>query len=317
MKKILLIILFITSCLSGVAQVTVYEDSFETYPNFVKTGFGNWQTLDFDLLPTYIGGTATGVPANWANAGTAMAYQIFTPSAANITNSNDACTSTLESRNFDPKTGLKYAACWNGVPSTTGGNTANNDWLISPVLTLGTTNNELKFWVKSLSVCYGLESYKVGVYVGSGTPTLVSDFTIISGATILSAPITWQEKTFSLSAYDNQTIRIGIQCLSADRYMFMVDDFKVTSSNLSTNDFISSKFSTYPNPASDVVTISSSNNTLFNEITITDLNGRIVKNNKVNNVSETVLNVSDLNAGIYFLNITSNAGKVLKKFLKN
>ena len=214
MKKLLLSLLIITGYTAN-AQLTVYEDSFETYTNFVKTGFGDWQTLDFDLLPTYVGGTPTGVAANWANAGTAMAYQIFTPSAANITNSTDACNTTTatESRNFDPKTGLKYAACWNSVPSTTaGGNTANNDWLVSPAVNLGASNNVLRFWVKSLSSCYGLEEYRVGIYVGAGTPTSASNFINLSGLSTLLAPVTWEERVINVPAtYSNQIVRFGIR----------------------------------------------------------------------------------------------------------
>jgi hypothetical protein len=321
MKKLLLSLLFIGGLTSN-AQVTVYEDSFESYTNFAITGFGNWQTIDGDLLNTYTGGLPTGTNPNWPNAGAAMAYQIFNPSATTpqpVTNSTDACSTTAgtENRNFDPKTGSKYAACWAGVPSTTGGATANNDWLVSPVITLGTSNNELRFWVKSLSDCYGLEKYRVGVYVGTGTPT-AANFTIISGVAALTAPyLTWEEKIFSLNAYSNQSIRIGIRCTTADAYMFMVDDFKVTSSNLKVDEFFSNKFSTYPNPATNSVTVANNDNILLTNIVITDINGRNVKEVKVNNVSETEINISDLTSGIYFMNIDTDNGKAVKKIIKN
>lgn len=272
MKKLLLL-LFISFGLSSNAQVTVFEDSFETYTNFAITGFGDWQTIDVDGLNTY--GVGTGF--TWLNNGAPQAFMVFNPSATTpaVTNATNGVGGETENRNFDPKTGLKYAACWDGAPA--GAITANNDWLVSPVLALGTTNNELKFWIKSLSDSYGLEKYKVGVYVGTGTP-LATDFVVISGIPVLNAPYpAWEEKTFSLNAYSNQSIRVGIKCQSTDAYMMMVDDFRVTSSNLRTDEFFSNKFSTYPNPSTNVVTVSNSENIIFSEVVITDLNGRTVK----------------------------------------
>lgn len=93
--------------------------------------------------------------------------------------------------------------------------------------------------------------------------------------------------------------------------------FKYTGNQLVNKTFESSKFSTYPNPVKDVLTILNTDNILFNEVTITDLNGRTIKNYKVNNLSETSLNVSELNAGVYFLSITSDSSKAVKKFIKN
>lgn len=314
MKKLLLILLF-ASGISATAQLTVLEDSFDTYPSFGITGFGNWQVIDVDLLTTY--GVGTGI--TWPNNGAAQAFMVFEPSATTppVTNATNGVGGETESRNFTPRTGLKYAACWASSPSTTGGATANNDWLVSPVMTLGATNNELTFWVKSMSDTYGLEKYKVGIYTGSGTPT-ANDFTIITGIPPLTAPYgVWELKTFSLDAYSNQTIRVGIKCQTADAYMFMVDDFKVTSSTLKVNEFFSNKFTSYPNPANNVVTLSNDDNILVSEVTITDMNGRTIKTLKVNNLREVAVNVSDLNSGIYMMNIVTDSGKAVKKFIKN
>lgn len=316
MKKILLSILFLSG-LSASAQLTVFEDSFETYEDFLTTGFGDWQTLDLDLLNTYTGGQATGATP-WLNAGTPQAYQIFNPTTAVVTNATINVGGSTESRNFDPRTGSKYAACWAGVPSTTGGATANSDFLISPVLNLGTSNNELRFWSKSMSDSYGLEKYRVYVYVGTGTPTLLSQFTLVSGIAVLTAPYgSWLENVIALNAYSNQSIRIGIRCITADAYMFMVDDFKVTSSNLKTNEFFSNKFSAYPNPTNNVVNITNSDNILLSEVSITDMNGRIVKTVNTNNLTEVQINVADLTTGVYFMNINTDSGKAVKKFIKN
>lgn len=316
MKKILLLSTFFVSSF-GFSQVTLLEDSFDTYGDFLITGFGQWQTLDLDLLSTYTGGTTT---PTWPNAHAPQAFQIFNPSAAMVTNATNGVGGETESRNFDPRTGLKYAASWAGEPNSNGqtGTTANNDWLISPPINLaGASGSSLSIWVKSLSNTYGLEKYRIGVYVGSGSPTGESDFTILHLGELTAPFPNWAERTQSLAAYDGQTIRIGIQNKTADAYMFMVDDFKVTAATLAVSDFVSSKLSVYPIPANNVVTVTNNDNIQIAKVVFTDINGRTVKILNLNGVTESQINISDLNAGVYFMNIDTSEGTATKKIVKS
>jgi hypothetical protein len=70
-----------------------------------------------------------------------------------------------------------------------------------------------------------------------------------------------------------------------------------------------STLNAYPNPASDMVTIVSSNELKSNTVvTITDIGGRIVMTQTVNannGLSKINLNVSNLEAGLYFANLSS------------
>jgi bifunctional DNase/RNase len=63
-----------------------------------------------------------------------------------------------------------------------------------------------------------------------------------------------------------------------------------------------------------MVNISSLNNSEITKVSITDINGRVVKevNSNVSNIS-----VGDLNAGIYFLKVTTSEGVGTSKFVKN
>lgn len=92
--------------------------------------------------------------------------------------------------------------------------------------------------------------------------------------------------------------------------------YKFTN-NLGTAKFDENSFTAYPNPVNDLVTVTNKDNANFNAISITDINGRTVKTVKADNVSELQVNVSELNSGIYFLNISSENGKAVKKFIKN
>lgn len=69
----------------------------------------------------------------------------------------------------------------------------------------------------------------------------------------------------------------------------------------------------FPNPATDRLFIKSSENEL--SISVTDINGRVVIPTEKSVSSQ--IDVSALNTGMYFLNITSSEGNITKKFIKN
>ncbi len=104
------------------------------------------------------------------------------------------------------------------------------------------------------------------------------------------------------------------------RNFSIANNFAMTinaSATLKTDNFISEKFSISPNPANDFVNIANSENIKVSSVKITDLNGRVVKQNNFDSVSDIQVNVSDLSSGIYMMNINSSEGAVTKKIIKN
>jgi hypothetical protein len=197
-------------------------DGFETYTNFALT-FAPWTLVDVDLSTTY---GFSGI--TFQNSGAAMAYIIFNPSA------------TTPALDTPVHGGAKMAASF---ASTT---PPNNDWLITPQVTGAT---QIKFWARSYVADYGLERFKVGV---STTGTAPANFTIISGANYISAPVDWTEYTYNLN-YGNTPIRIGIQCVSNDAFIFFVDDVSIIGGGGDAEDPIVPVIATelksnYPNP---------------------------------------------------------------------
>jgi predicted nicotinamide N-methyase len=67
----------------------------------------------------------------------------------------------------------------------------------------------------------------------------------------------------------------------------------------------SSNLNVYPNPASDVLTIASSNDGAT-RVTITDMAGRTVQATTLNSARRTQLDVSMLPAGTYVVTIENN-----------
>ncbi|MDD4277454.1 MAG: choice-of-anchor J domain-containing protein [Candidatus Cloacimonetes bacterium] len=177
-----------------------FVDDFESYTDF-SLSFDPWVLVDVDMATTY---GMTGI--TWPNAYAAMAYMIYNPTAT-----VPPVTDLLA------HSGNKMAACF---AATT---TVNNDWMISPLV--GVENGHfLNFWARSYTAEYGMERFKVGISTGGTAP---ANFTIISGASHVSAPEAWTLYSYDLSAYAGQDIRVGIQCVSNDAFIFLVDDVSI------------------------------------------------------------------------------------------
>jgi len=85
---------------------------------------------------------------------------------------------------------------------------------------------------------------------------------------------------------------------------------------LSTNTFLSEKFNLFPNPVSNVVNISNSENRIVNKVDIYDVTGKLINTQKFSNESEIQLNVEALNSGTYLLHLQTNEGIAVKKLVK-
>lgn len=300
MKKLLLSVALLGGMVSN-AQITIFEDSFETYAPFAIEGVGNWTLLDVDGLETY--GIEQGVPpvsVVFPNSGDPMAYIVM----------NGTTSTPPLGVNWNGHTGNQSMAAMGAIPAE---GMFNNDWLISPQIQLGSAGNVVKFWAKAITAAYP-EKFRVGI---STTGTAPADFTIISAGAFVTPTATWTEYTYNLDNYQGQNVFIGIQCISEDAFAFMVDDFMVTATTLSNESFFSQNFTFYPSPASDVLNINSKSNSSITSVQITDLNGRTVRTINTNGVANTQVNVADLSSGLYILNVVSTEGSGSVKFAKN
>jgi len=213
----------------------VINDDFESYTDFSLT-MGSWILTDVDAANT---DQITGV--TFLHSGSPMAYICFNPSAT-----------TPALTGLTPHSGAKVAASFVSLTPP------NNDWMITPNLHLG-TGSSFKFWAKSYTSTYGLEQFKVGVSTTNSTPNAM---TFISGTTAVSAPTTWTEYSYDLSAYNGQDVYVGIQCISNNAFIFFVDDVRVISEggHVPNEDpavlpTVTSLSGNYPNPFNPSTTI--------------------------------------------------------------
>jgi len=178
------------------------EQDFEDLDDFTFN-FTPWTVEDLDGAVTY---GIEGV--DFPNSGNPMAFIVFNPENTTPSLGSDPA--------IQPHGGTKFAACFSAIAPET-----NDDWIISPQIELG-DNSSISFWVKSYTDQYGLEKYRVAVSTTDNNP---GSFTVISGTSPLQAPAdNWEEKTFDLEDYDNQSVYIAIHCVSEDAFIFMLDD---------------------------------------------------------------------------------------------
>jgi len=181
-----------------------FADDFEGHEDFAIE-FLPWTNLDVDGSTTY-GMTDT----DWPNAYDPQAFIIFNP------------LQTLPPvEDIIPHSGDKLAACFASTAPP------NNDWMITPMTGIE-AGYSVSFWAKSYTDAYGLERFKVGVSTTGMNP---GDFTIISPGDYVEAPVDdWTEFSYDLSAYAGQSVYVGIQCVSHDAFILLVDDFSVGAS---------------------------------------------------------------------------------------
>jgi hypothetical protein len=88
-------------------------------------------------------------------------------------------------------------------------------------------------------------------------------------------------------------------------------ELPLNTSSVVENDFT---FSTFPNPATDIISIKSS---LLSEakIEIIDINGNICLHRKIDPSGKTTMSVSDLSPGVYFISYYAQERKITKKLL--
>ena len=212
-----------------------------------------------------------------------------------------------------------------------------SNWLISPEITVD-NGDIVTFYTRkgvASTVTTGdfpdrLElrmSSDATTVVPSTGPTDVGSFTTL-GVSVNPAlaagfvyPKVWTQYSYTVSGLSGPTaVKFGFRYFvtnggtnGANSDIIGIDTFSVDRT-LGTADFFKSNFSVYPNPANDVINITSLNNTEITSMSILDINGRVVK--QINS-SLLTISINDLNSGVYFLKINTIEGTGTTRVVKN
>lgn len=276
MKKITFLAAFFAA-FAVQAQHVLFEDDFESYDNFIIDNVGDWTLIDMDGAPTY---GETGM--TWPNAFEPQAYIVFN---ANETTPAWPSNSIV---NWEARSGNRCMTAFASV------DVVNNDWLISPPITLGSSGNELTFWAKAAELEYSDEKFHVGI---STTGTDPFGFTFLA-ENIVPEAVEWEEFTFDLDNYAGQTVWIAINHVADDQFGFQIDDFKVTAGVLGIEDTVFAGFNQYT--INNTLYLSSQEN--FGKIAFHNALGQQVLHKSLTGTSAAIdLNV--LQTGIYIATV--------------
>jgi hypothetical protein len=189
---------------------------------------------------------------------------------------------------------------------------ANNNWLYSRPISLSAGEVvTVSFWYRSSAV------RNLRLTVGTANNAAAQTTVLYNNATLPTATTYAQITAPTFTAPAAGTYFFAFNDLSASTAVantLRIDTISLTSI-LGTSDLLSSKFSVYPNPVSNVVNFSNDANAVVSLVEIADLNGRIVKSVKAN-ATEGQISVSDLATGMYLMNITTDQGVATKKIVK-
>ena len=199
-------------CLTWNTEAPAFFDDFEDYEPFAVT-FGEWTGIDADVE------AAAPLLGSYPNRGVMQYAQIINPLTVNPTWWYDYPI-------LRPFSGQQYV----GFTRTSSGN-ANDDWLISPRITVG-TDNVLSFLAKAADQFPERFMVYVCLLDDNCQGTRQEDFTRIDPDNYETADYTgWRECNYDLSAYAGKDIKFAIRYISHynlyGSFMLMVDDVYV------------------------------------------------------------------------------------------
>ncbi|MFN7015088.1 MAG: T9SS type A sorting domain-containing protein, partial [Bacteroidia bacterium] len=214
-----------------------------------------------------------------------VVYNFFTGAPSTSTNLigvqlyDSAFSSVLNGYSYDPSTGVLEGLAFLDVSGTQG----------NYAISLGAGGSDL--------ILNSNTWYRLGF--GFDSATGQPYWNIDSGATLSVANTVWVP---SSDIYEID-FAVDAQSSNTSSSISIFDNYIVKATNTDTLgevDFYnnSNSFTIYPNPVSNLLNISNSNNFDIKNISVTDINGRVVKKQSGD---LTQINVSDLNAGVYFV----------------
>jgi len=205
---------------------------------------------------------------------------------------------------LDPENGLDTIAASTSFFSPQ--DTANR-WLITPPISTGAFGNYFSWEAKSHDASYP-DDYLVLI---SNTNNQIESFTDTIGFVIQeNFEWTYREVDLSDQGYDNQTVYIAFVNVTYDGFKLYIDDLEMRSEDVTgAFDVNKSDFVLYPNPANDIITISSDLD--IESIEILTSSGQVVLSSNTNSVD-----VNSLTTGIYYAKVSSSEAISVIKFIK-
>lgn len=192
-----------------------------------------------------------------------------------------------------------------------------NNYIFSPVMDLSAHTGKvikLKWKATAVDAQFSAETYSVYASNTNTAAAMLASATKLTPIS-LSGVVDLTANELDISAFAGQSaVYFAFRHHNSnDLFALAIDDIEVLAIDpASSEQFFAENFTLYPNPTTDVLNITSKNGLNASEIRITDLSGKVVKVQR----DALTINVSNLAAGTYLIDITTNQGKASSKFIK-
>lgn len=180
-----------------------------------------------------------------------------------------------------------------------------NQYLVSPMLE---HNGELdlSFRYKLYSTNYQ-ERFKV---LYSTTTNAVASFQEVSGTTTNVTSSSFQ--TFSCTVPADAKYLAINYCPAGDRWWLFIDDIRIEANHedpTSIDGAFANDINIFPNPTTGIVNIEAEG---LNKVVVYDVTGRMM----MSVANESTIDISNLEAGVYFFSVETENGSAMKKLVK-
>ena len=192
---------------------------------------------------------------------------------------------------------------------TTGGAASNDQWLITPQVSVA-ANYTISFWCRKFGSYADLMDIKV-----STTTNQTSAFTTTIAPLSWTADDSgWVSYQYALNSYAGQNIYIAFNEHVTDNVndgaALFVDMVRIDAGSGIHNVTSTKEVRLYPNPVKGLLHVDASTEIL--NIRLSDILGTTVDNFEVKG-QKTTINTSDLQPGVYFITIETTQGTTSRK----
>lgn len=173
-----------------------------------------------------------------------------------------------------------------------------NKWLISPAITLGDYGNFLTWNAKSHDPSFP-ENYKILI----STSNQVADFMDTVRLVVLENP-EWTNREIQLSdlGFNGLTVYLAFVNTTNNGFKLYLDDIKVRKNDpVGIEEIATLQVQIYPNPTEGNIRISSDKK--IESVSIYSLEGKLISEFAYQNGE--IIDISDLNSGIYMVKVAS------------
>ena len=332
MKKLLLSISLVVFALTH-AQQNVYNYGFSTNTADMLTA--GWTEVN-------LSGSASTTLWSVASYSIVASVSTTTPPNAFMDADYSATGSTCPIPHDQTGANNSFALVNYTSTSTTSttGKTISN-WLFSPVINVQ-NGDVVTFYTRigkysptntasyADNLQFRMSTNGAATAAPTSGATTVGDYTnllveVNPNLNLTSYPASWTQYSYTVTGLTGPT-----DCKFAFRYyvtnaganatngdIIGIDTFSVDRPTASTDSFFKNNLSISPNPTKGMLNIISTNDVALLNAILMDIDGRIINTINLNNVTNPVIDLSDLNTGVYFLKVVTEQGVGTTKVIKN